>query len=57
MPKYKVREGENIIHDNEQYGPGDTITCTEKQAALLRVDPVEEKKKDKEQETKDEKKK
>jgi hypothetical protein len=42
MPKYKVREGENIVHDNEQYGPGDVLTCTEKQAALLRVDPVED---------------
>ena len=41
MPKYKVRENENIIHDNVQYGPSDTFTCTEKQAALLRVDIVD----------------
>lgn len=41
MPEYKVREGEHIIHDGESYNAGDTVTCTEKQAALLRVDPVE----------------
>ncbi len=43
MPKYKVREGENIVHDNVQYGPGDMLICTEAQAKMLRVDPVDTK--------------
>lgn len=48
MPKYKVREGEHIIHDNKEHNGGDTVVCTEEQAKMLRVDPVEEKKKDEE---------
>ncbi len=41
MPKYKVREGEHIVHDGKDYNAGDTITCTEEQAKALRVDTVE----------------
>jgi hypothetical protein len=41
MPKYKVREGEFIVHDNRAYSAGDTLTCSEEQAKMLRVDPLE----------------
>ncbi len=47
MPKYIVREGEHIIHDNKEFNGGDTITLAEEQAKALRVDPVEEKQKEK----------
>lgn len=41
MPKFKVREGEHIQHDGKEFNAGDVLTCTEEQAKLLRVDPVE----------------
>ncbi len=42
MPKYKVRDGEHIMHDNKEYNGGDAITLTEEQAKALRVDPADE---------------
>jgi len=46
MPKYIVREGEQIIHDGKEFNAGDVLTCTEEQAAKLRVDPVTKDEKD-----------
>ena len=45
MPKYKVRDGEHIMHDGKEYKAGDVLTCTEEQAKVLRIDAVSEKKK------------
>ncbi len=41
MPRYIVREGERIQHDNKEYTGGDVFACTEAQAKLLRVDPAD----------------